>query len=98
MIYEFLLTLAIEFVILLVFFRISWFKVLGYGLAVNLLTWPMAQLVYEVYRNLLLIELGVFIAEGFLIMLLFKARFGKAFIISFIMNLLSFIAGLIILF
>lgn len=89
-------TILIEFVVLLLFFK-DFKKVLLYSILINSLTNPLANLFYQNFGiNVILIEVCVFLAEGFLIMLLFRTKWEKAFLVSFVANLVSFLIGLIL--
>ena len=92
---NFLLTFIIELIIFYLFIRKKYFRTAFYVLLINLFTWPLANLAYGFWNHLFFIEIGVFIVEGFLILLLFNLGWKKAFLISFIANLISAVVGLI---
>ena len=96
--YNFLITFILELIIFYVFIRKNYFKTLCYVLLINLFTWPIANFIYSVWQNIFIIEIGVFIIEGILIMLMFELKWRKAFLISFITNLISFLGGIFLLY
>jgi hypothetical protein len=59
-----------------------------------LFTWPLANIFYGITSIIYFVEIGVFLAESILIMLLFKIKYSKSLLISFSANLLSFLIGL----
>jgi len=93
-IYFFLIGFILEFVVVYLFLKKDFLKVLGFVLLINLFTWPIANLLYGFNWNVYLIEIGVVIVEGFLIMELFKIDSKKSLLISFVANLISFLIGL----
>lgn len=95
--YAFILTFAIEFAIFCLFLKKNYLQTFFYVFLINAFTWPLANLAYDFWRNFYLIELGVFVVEGFLIKLLFKMNYKKAFLISFIANFVSALAGYLFL-
>ena len=63
----FLLTILIEFVVYLFFIKNTNLKLFFYSLIINCFTWPLANYVYPIWiNNLILVELIVFIIEIFL--------------------------------
>jgi len=90
----FLLTFLIELAIFWIFIRKNHGETLFYVLLINAFTWPLANLIYGFWQDFILIELGVFIAEGFLIALLFELDYKKAFLLSFVANFISALAGI----
>jgi len=92
--FYFLLTFIIELAVISVFLKKINLDVLFKVFFINLFTWPLAQLVYGLGVNVFIIELGVFIAEGFLLFRLFDLGKFKAFLISLVANLISYIIGL----
>lgn len=92
----FLITFFIEVTIFFVYFRKHYLRILFFVFLINAFSWPLANLFYDFYNSLLIIETFVFIIEGFLILLLFKLRHYKAFTLSLIANVLSFGVGLLL--
>lgn len=92
----FVLTFVIEFFVVYFFIRKDYLKVLFYVFLINLFTWPLANLFYGFGANFYFIEFCVFLAESVLIMLLFQVKYKKALLISFIANLLTASAGLVL--
>jgi uncharacterized membrane protein len=89
-------TIFLELFVLLIFFRKNKLVTFTYCVLINLFSWPLANLFFEIYSNLLVIELGVIIVESFFIMALFESRHFKAFLISLLSNSVSAIIGLFI--
>ena len=97
LLFNFVLTFIIELAIFYIFLRKNYLKTAFYVLLINDLSWPIANLLFGIFPNFyFLIEFGVFITESFLIMLLFEFSYKKAFFLSFVANLVSALAGLII--
>ena len=92
----FAFTFIIEGILICFFIKKLNFTVISYILLINLLTWPIANLAYALYWNILAIESAVIIIESILIMLLLDLKYQKALLISFIANLLSSLLGSII--
>lgn len=93
---NFILTFLIELIIFYIFLRRDYIKTAGYVLLINLFSWPLANLFYNSFNHLLVVELGVFIVEGFLIMLLFEFSWKKSFLLSLVANFISAFVGLLI--
>ena len=87
-------TIILEFLVYLIFIRKDFLYLLPYSILINSFTNPLANLAYSYGNNIYLIELLVFLVEIFLIKLLLKTSWKKAIIISFVANLISFLAGL----
>jgi hypothetical protein len=93
----FLLTLALELPIVLLFFKTQWKQALLVGFLLNLFTWPLLHvLLYNAEININLLEIGVALAEGAGYLLLLNCRWQKAFFISFLVNGFSYGFGLIL--
>ncbi len=92
----FLLTFAVELIIYFIFLK-NWKEIILYCFLINLFTWPLANLSYGFFGMFWIIEFVVFLVEAVLIKLLFKIGWKKAFIVSFIANLLTAGIGLIFL-
>jgi len=95
--FGFFLTFIIELIVFFWFFRKNYAQIALYTLLINLFTWPLANLVYDFWSRLFFIEIGVFVIEGFLIMLLLELNYKKAFLISLVANILSAFAGILFL-
>ena len=92
------LTILLEFIVYLIFIRKNVGKLFLYSMLINAFTNPLANLFSSEYIFYLYgIELAVIIVESFFIMLLLKMRYWKAFLLSFIANLVSAILGFFIL-
>ena len=90
-----ILTIAFEFIIYSLFIRKDYGKLFLFALLINCFTWPLAMLLFGFFESgvsFFFIEIGVFIVEGFLIKEVTNLEYKRAFILSFIANLLS--AGL----
>ena len=85
----FILTFIIELAIVFAFLRKNYFETSFYILLINLFSWPLANLVYGFWNHLAVIEFGVFLVEGILILILFRLNWKKAFLISFVANFVS---------
>jgi len=90
------LTFLIELGIVFLFIRKSFWKIALYTFLINLLTWPIANLIigFTGFIYYLFVEIGVFLIESVLLMFLLKIKYPKALLISFIANLLSALIGL----
>lgn len=91
----FIATFIIEFLIIWTLFRKDILKIAGYVFLMNLFSWPLANLLFDVYSNFIVIEISVVLIESVLIMLLFKKRYLKSLGISLLVNFVSAVAGLI---
>ena len=91
-----IVTILIEFFIYSLFLRKNYLKLLGYSILINGLTNPLANLIFNMAGLVLLIEILVFVVEIFLIKYLFRIKYLKAILISFIANLISFLIGFFI--
>ena len=95
---SFMLNIAIEYSIVILMIRNIKFPLsFVYILLINLLTWPIANYLIAIGISTPFTEVGVILAEGVLIVLLFKIRYGKAFLASLIANVVSFLLGSFIL-
>ncbi|MFC1640962.1 hypothetical protein ACFL2D_02855 [Patescibacteria group bacterium] len=90
------LTIVLEFLVLLAFLRKSPLKLLGIIVLINVVTVPIANLMYTAFGQLLLIELAVFAVEIPFIALLAKTKWVKAILISLVANGLTAAVGLLI--
>lgn len=102
---KFLVTFIIELMVVLMFLKkdINPRKIFLFTLIINLLTQPLANYLFSSrlfgYGTVYLfgiIELCVFIVEGILLSLVFKIKLKKGLWISFIANLLSALAGILL--
>jgi hypothetical protein len=97
LLYSLLLTILIEFFILIIFLRENPVRILLYTILINCLTLPLATTGYHyVISNLILIEIMVIITETLFFRFLFKIRYTKAFTVSLAANLVSAVMGLLI--
>lgn len=85
-------TIIVEFIVYVIAIRKNIKNLLLYAILINAFTLPLASLFYGIL-GLLLIEFFVFLIEFILIMLLFRIKWWKALIISFIANLITTIIG-----
>ncbi|MBL8015736.1 MAG: hypothetical protein JNK43_00575 [Ignavibacteria bacterium] len=100
------ITIAVEFVVYVVFFRKDLLKLLLYCIAINLFTHPIAYYFYNQlsgpYHNsafniyFLIVELVVFLAETVLIMLLMKLNWKTSLLLSLIANLTTAMLSFVI--
>ncbi len=101
------ITLAVEYIIYLIFIRTKPLQILFYAILINCLTHPIAYFVYSQlidnysiasFFNIyfFIIEIIVFLTEIFLVMLLFKIKFKKAVLISFTANLVTAVLSFVI--
>ncbi len=97
LIFAFVITVILEFLVVWAFIRKDIRKVLLYEFLINLFTWPLATVASYLGANLLLIELVVVILEGILIKHLFDLKYPKSFVISIVANVVSAFLGLFIL-
>jgi hypothetical protein len=92
---NFLLTLVIELMIIILFLRKDYGFTIIYVLLINSFSWPLANLIYSYWQAFLIIEIIVFLVEGILIRLLFDLNWKKAFLLSFVANFVSASFGLL---
>lgn len=100
------LTIAVEFFVYLIFIRQKPWQLFLYAVLINCLTQPSAVWAFNkltlsgdinlYYVYFLIIELVVFLAETFLVLLLFRVKLLKAFIISFSANLITALLSFVI--
>ena len=90
--FEFVLTLIIEFFVFWIGTREKAGKVALYVLLINAFTWPLIS-IFVTMNNFLFLELFVFVIEAVLITFLFRIRWWKASIISFIANFITALMG-----
>jgi hypothetical protein len=90
-----ILTVTLEFFIILIFIKDQPLKILVYSILINSVTLPIATYSYNyIFTNFLLIETVVFLAESVLLMLLLKIKYPKALLISLTANFVTAIVGL----
>jgi hypothetical protein len=94
--FKFGLTFVIEFFVILAFMRKKPLKLAVYVFLINLFSWPLANLAYDFYQNILLIELVVVLVESILLMYLLEVKYWKALLMIFVANAASFLAGLLL--
>ncbi len=97
-IFSFILTIFIEFIIARLFFKKEYFKLFSYVFLMNLFTWPIASLLFNNYSSLLYIEIGIILVEWILIKLLLEMKYSKSLLISFLMNIVGFVASIFLTF
>jgi hypothetical protein len=101
-----LITIAAEFFIYLIIIRKNPRQLFLYAVLINCLTQPAAVWAFNeltlsgdnnlFYIYFLIIELVVFLAETFLVLLLFRVKLLKALFISFSANLVTALLSFII--
>jgi hypothetical protein len=65
-------------------------RIFFYAALINLFTLPIANYLYQnISNNFLLIELGVFLIEWILIMVLFEMKYYQALLLSFVANFIT---------
>ena len=93
----FLLTLVLEYPVILFFYKKQWKEVAIPFLLLNLFTWPLLHfLLLTTHISLPVMELGVALAEMTGYKLLMRSSWRKSFAAAFIANGLSYGAGLLI--
>lgn len=92
---KFILTFLIEFIVILFFIRLNPKKLLLFSFVVNLITFPLANILYSVFIKLIFIELGVFVVEFILLKKMLKISYPAAIKISLVANLITMVIGLI---
>jgi len=90
---NFLLTFILETIVYLIFIRDKKIKIILYCFLINAFTWPLANFFYSFLGMFYLIEFLVFVIEGFLVFELFNLSYKKAFLISFLSNLITAYIG-----
>jgi len=92
-----LATIAIEYLVLLVFLKKEPLKLLLYSVLVNCVTWPLATfLYYSIFPQFLLLEIIVLLVEMILLKLLLQIKIGKALLLSFATNFVTALIGFVI--
>ena len=95
--FYFLLTILIEMPVVLLAYKKQWKLALLIGLLLNLFTWPLLHvLIYSTNIDINFLELGVAITEGIGYWIFMQCGWKKAFLISFLVNGLSYGIGLLI--
>jgi len=90
------LTILVEFLIFYIFIRKEPAKLLFYSLIINSFTLPIATNIYlNLINNLFLVEIGVFLAESVLLMLILRIKYKKAILISLIANSITAIMSIL---
>lgn len=84
-------TIIIEFIVYVIAIRKNIKNLLLYAVLINAFTLPIAYVISGILGSLFLflIEFFVFLIEFVLIMLLFRIKWWKALVISFIANLIT---------
>lgn len=91
----FIVTFLVEFLIIWVFMRGGPIKPLIVSFIINVITVPLANLFnYEYGIDFLYLEVYVFVAEIFLLVLFTRIRFFRAALVSFLMNAATAMIGL----
>ena len=91
-----ILTLILELPVVLLFFKKQWKYALLIGFLLNLLTWPSLHLLLEyTIIDINILEIGVVVTEGLGYCIYMGCKWQKGFGISFLVNGLSYGAGLL---
>lgn len=91
-----ILTVVLEFSVLLAFIRKAPLKLLLYSLLINTATQVPALYIYQnLWPRFILLEIIIFLLESFLLMLLLAAKYRKALLLSFTANLATAMLSLI---
>lgn len=93
--YALFFTILFEFVIYSIAVRKNYGKLFVYAILINLVTWPLANLLYAYFGMFFLIEFLVVLAEIFLIKKLLEVSWIKALVISLIANLITMFFGIV---
>jgi len=94
-----IVTILIEFIILLILTREKPLKVFFFSILINSLTLPLAwYLQLNFLNNFLITEAFVFLLEIGLIMALFEVKYLKATIFSFIANFITALMSLLFIY
>lgn len=91
------ITIAVEYVVYVLFFRKDFLSLFFYAILINLFTHPLAYYFYNYLTSpesssafnvyFLIVELVVFLTETVLIMILFRIDLKKAVLLSFLSNI-----------
>ena len=93
----FLLTVTIEIPILILLLKGKRNEIIGIGFLINLFTWSTLHLLYLHYNvEINLLEFGVAITEGILIQLFLRNGWSKSFSVSFLVNSITYLTGILI--
>lgn len=93
----FVLTLVIEFPVVLFYYQHQWKQVVAPFLLLNLFTWPLLHfLLLNTGFSLPVMELGVALAEMTGYKFLMNSSWRKSLIVSFAANGISYSAGILI--
>ena len=97
LIFSWILTLLVEFLVMWIFLRKEPWKLLLYSLLINSLTLPLATYSYlYLFPNLPITEIGVILIETVLLKLLLGISLRRAFTISIVANLVTMTLGVFI--
>jgi hypothetical protein len=96
----FFLTVIIEMIIVRMFFRKNSGRIFFYVFLINLITWPIANILYAtLFGNayaFVVIEAGVVATETFLLKILVQTTCKRAFLVSLTANAASAMAGILL--
>lgn len=94
LIFVFLLTLIIEYIVIIILIRKNFLELFITAVLINAFTNPLANYLYLIHDvPILPIEAGVFIVEALLLKLLLSLKPCKAVGLSFIINTMSTLFG-----
>lgn len=92
----FVITIGVEFFVLLLVFRKNWLKLLFFSIVVNSFTWPIASyLYYNFLISFVAVEIAVVIVETFLWSWLLKLDYLKGLGLSVVVNLTTALIGVV---
>ena len=95
--FYFLVTLLIELPAVILFFRRQWKRALVTGFLLNLFTWPLLHIfLFETSVPVNLLEFVIALLEGMGYVLLMRCKWWQGILLSFVVNGLSYGAGLLI--
>jgi hypothetical protein len=91
-------TIFVEFIVYIIFIRDDIKNLALYAILINLFTVPLANILSGNYgtTSFFIVEIVVFLVETVLILLLFKIKWWKALIVSFIANFVSMFFGILL--
>lgn len=92
------LTVVLEYIVYIIFFRKNFGKLFLYSIIINAVTNPVANIILSSYYRpglllILLIEFFVVLVEVFLIKYLMEVSYKRAIIVSLVVNIASAILG-----
>jgi hypothetical protein len=89
-------TIIIEFIVYIIAIRKNIALLFLYCILINAVTWPLANIFYDISGLFWIIEIFVFALECILIKYLMNISWKRAIILSLIANLITALIGIII--